>query len=94
MGIPALNITAGTTLGARIVESAAFFQAGAAELMDAEGSKLAKITAAVSNDYLSVSALTLTTRQIMITMAALSDIQGAIQVKISAGTHLHDSPSW
>lgn len=94
MGLPAMNITANTTLGAMLALSAAFFQAGLASLVGAEGSKLAKVTAAVSSGSLSSNAITTVNQQIMVTMAALCSLQSAIQQKIASGTHLHDNPGW
>jgi len=62
MGLPDMNITARTTLGARLVLASAYFQAGTAELIGAEGGKLQKIIAAVSSGSLSVNALTTVNR--------------------------------
>ena len=94
MGLPAMDITANTTLGAMLTLSAAFFQAGLATLVGAEGSKLDKITAAVLSGSLSSNAITTVNQQIVVTMAALSSLQSAIQQKIAAGTHLHEHPEW
>jgi len=57
MGIPALNITAQTTLGAKLVLSSAYFDASAAEIIGAEGHKLQTIIAAYSAGSLSIDAL-------------------------------------
>ena len=40
MGIPSLTTTASSILGFMLVESAAYFQAGSAELIGAEGDKI------------------------------------------------------
>lgn len=94
MGIPALDITARTTLGAKLVLSAAYFEAGAAELIGAEGLKLQKLAAAASEGFITVTSLTSVNREIMLTMSALSNLENAILRKIEAGTHLHNSATW
>lgn len=94
MGLPNMNITANTTLGAMLASSAAFFQAGAASLIGAEGSKLDKIVQAVSNGSLSSGAITTVNQQILMTTAALCSLQSAIQQKIASGTQIYDNRDW
>ncbi|WP_027398933.1 hypothetical protein [Anaerovorax odorimutans] len=91
MGIPALNITAQTTLGAKLVLSAAYFEASSAEIIGAEGSKLQKIIAAYSAGSLSIDALTTVNRQISTMMSALSTLESTIVRKIAAGTSIYTS---
>lgn len=94
MGLPNMNITAHSTLGARLVLSSAYFQAGSAELIGAEGAKLQKIIAAVSSGSLSVTALTTINRQITGMVTALSNLENAILEKIEQGIRLHNNATW
>lgn len=89
MGIPALNITAKTTLGAKIVLSAAYFEASSAEIIGAEGEKLQKIVAAYSAGSMSIAALTAVNRQVANMLGALSSLENAIVRKIAAGTSIY-----
>lgn len=91
MGIPNLAVTAHTTLGAKLVLSSAFFQASAAELIGAEGAKLQKLIAAVSEGVIAITALTTVNREIKETVGALSSLEGKILQKIAAGTHLYNT---
>ena len=83
MGIPSLTTTASSILGFMLVESAAYFQAGSAELIGAEGDK---IQATVNQG--SVSEMTVINRKIGETMSALSNLEDNVLKKIAAGTHL------
>lgn len=94
MGLPNMNLTARTTLGARLVLSSAYFQAGAAELIGAEGGKLQQVIAAVSSGSLSVNALTTVNRQISNMVIALSNLENAILTKIEQGIRLHNNATW
>ncbi|WP_324823954.1 hypothetical protein [Sinanaerobacter sp. ZZT-01] len=91
MGIPALNITAQTTLGAKLVLSSAYFDASAAEIIGAEGHKLQTIIAAYSAGSLSIDALTTVNSQISTMMSALSTLETSIMRKIAAGTSIYSS---
>lgn len=89
MGIPALTITEGTTLGGMLVEAAAYFQAGTAELIGAEGDKLQALAGAAGGSV-SYTLLMTANEQVKLTMSALSNLESAILSKIAAGTHLFD----
>lgn len=90
MGIPSLDITTPSYLGAMLVQASAYFQAGAAELIGAEGDKLQALVAAAGGSV-SYTLLMTANSQIALTMAALSNLEGAILQKIAAATHLHVS---
>lgn len=94
MGIPNLNQSARTTLGAKLVLSASYFEASAAELIGSEGAKLQKLLAGVSTGSVSVKALTTINKDIRYTLAALSTLEGAIVKKIGIGTTLHNQTGW
>lgn len=89
MGIPALNVTAKTSLGAKLVLSAAYFEASTAEMIGAEGHKLQKIIAAYSSGSISINALTTVNRQIVTMVSALSMLESSILRKIAAGTGIY-----
>lgn len=89
-----LNITARTTLGAKLVLSSAYFQASSAELIGAEGEKLQTIAGGVSVGSLANQALTTANLSIRRTVEYLSGIEEQILKKINAGTTLHNSPLW
>lgn len=91
MGIPALTTHPNNTvLGAQIVQSSVFFQASAAELIGAEGSKLQKLISYYSTHTNLISTLTTTNRQIQLTMGALSTLESLIIKKIGIGTRIHN----
>lgn len=93
-GISDLNCTAGTTIGARIVQSAAYFQAGASNLFGAQGGAIQRMIASVSAGSQQVSVLATVNRQVENTMGALYHIERLLQEKIAAGTQIHNHPDW
>lgn len=88
MGIPALTITNPSVLGKMLVESAAFFEASAAELVGAEGEKLQLLVAAASNGAIPFAALTSANNSIRDTVCCLNGLENAILQKIAAGIDL------
>lgn len=93
-GISDLNCTAGTTIGARIVQSAAYFQAGASNLFGAQGEAILTLIASVSSGSQQATVLTTINRQVENTMGSLYFIERLLQEKIAAGTHIHNNPNW
>lgn len=92
MSIPSLTATSGTSLGAKLIQSAAYFETGAAELIAAEGEKLQKLVRAASNHSITFTTLYTTVNpSIRFTVSALSSLEASIMRKISAGTHLHNA---
>lgn len=91
MGIPNLNTTTQTTLAAKIILSASYFQASTAELIGAEGAKLQRMITAASAGSISINALTTANKGIRSTIVALSTLENSIMQKIVAGTHLHNT---
>lgn len=89
-----LHATAGTTVGARIVQSASYFQSGASCLLGAQGNAVQRLILSVSSHSLSVAVLSTVNRQVENTMGALYHVQQSLQRKIAAATHIHNGPVW
>jgi hypothetical protein len=89
-----LNCTAGTTIGARIVQSAAYFQAGASNLFGAQGEALQTLIASVSSGSQQATVLTTAAKQVENTLGSMYTVERLLQEKIAAWTHIHNNPNW
>jgi hypothetical protein len=94
MSIPSLNITARTTLGAMLVLSSAYFQAGASNLIGAEGENMQTLVAAVSGGSLGIGALPASNSTLIGTLNYLEMIEAQILAKVQAGIQIHSGPVW
>lgn len=94
MGLPNMNITARTTIGAKLVASAAYFQAGVAKLISSEGLKIQKASVAASNKRINPTQLRSIEDLVKDTTISLSNLEGAIIKKILAGSFIYNTPDW
>lgn len=92
MGIPSLSITSNVTLGKMLIESAAMFEASAAELIGAEGQKIQRLVAATGTNRVSTSNLMFTNGQVRDLVCCLKDLENAILGKVAAGVSLVNHP--
>ena len=94
MSFPSLTITARTTLGAMLVLSSAYFQAGASNLIGAEGEKMQMFVAAVSSGSLGIGVLPAANSTLIGTLNYLELIEAQILAKVQAGIQIHNGPVW
>lgn len=92
MSIPTLNVTARTTLGAMLVLSSAYFQAGSANLISAEGEKVQRLVASASGGSLGIHSLVASNGAVAGTVDLLHLLENQILTKIAAGIRIHNSP--
>jgi hypothetical protein len=94
MSIPSLTITARTTLGAMLVLSATYFQAGTSNLISDEGEKMQSFVAAVSGGALGIHALPAANSTLAGTLTYLELLEVQILAKVQAGIQIHNSLVW
>ncbi len=90
MSIPALTATSPSVLGKMLVESAILFEAGAAELVAAEGEKLQFLIRVASSPSrrFTPTQLVAANQSVRDTICCLGGLESAILNKIAAGTSL------
>lgn len=94
MSIPSLTITARTTLGAMLVLSAAYFQAGTSNLIGAEGEKLHSFVAAVTGGAMGIHSLPAANSTLAGTLTYLELLEAQILAKVQAGIQIHNNLVW